>query len=140
MFFQASKGLLGGMLERERAEMTRKSNEMSRHNRFGGQFRVAIASSKGLFFSMITIAPISILILLRRSIVLIFVFILIKSISFTFNNSFLRCYLTPCTRYQPNSPCHSPCHHHCLRKNDHKAIRNWNQFQRSDSTGEVEEK
>ena len=43
---QASQGLLGGMLSRERAERAKRADEMGRHSRFGGQFRIAIPHSK----------------------------------------------------------------------------------------------
>ena len=43
---QASKGLLGGILGRERAERAKRADEMPRHSRFGGQYRVAMTSSK----------------------------------------------------------------------------------------------
>jgi Timeless protein len=41
----ASKGLLGGILGRERAERAKRADEMSRHSRFGGQYRQALAPS-----------------------------------------------------------------------------------------------
>ena len=46
MSVQASQGLLGGMLSRERAERAKRADEMGRHSRFGGQFRIAIPHGK----------------------------------------------------------------------------------------------
>ena len=43
---QTSKGLLGTLLGKERADRARRADEMPRHSRFGGQFRVATTSSK----------------------------------------------------------------------------------------------
>ena len=44
-FSQASKGVLGGILGRERAERAKRAEDMSRHSRFGGQYRVSLSSS-----------------------------------------------------------------------------------------------
>ena len=48
LLIQASKGILGGLLEKERAERAKKAEEMTRHSRFGGQYRSSMASSKYL--------------------------------------------------------------------------------------------
>lgn len=45
-YMQTSKGLLGTLLGKERADRARRADEMPRHSRFGGQFRVATTSSK----------------------------------------------------------------------------------------------
>ena len=45
---QASQGILGGMLGRERAERAKRADEIGRHNRFGGQFRIALSHGKSI--------------------------------------------------------------------------------------------